>query len=80
MEKWNNGMVDVGILVSKRVFAILILLSIPPVAGSLIQYCNILSEPEASTHYSRTHDSNVPEFQHSNMGEAPTCEIRKWLK
>jgi hypothetical protein len=46
-------------------------MSIPPVAGLLIQHCIILSEPEASTHYSRTHDSNVPEFQHSNMGEAP---------
>jgi hypothetical protein len=22
-------------------------------------------------HYPRTHDSNIPEFQHSNWGEAP---------
>jgi hypothetical protein len=30
----------------------LILSSIPPVAGPLIQHCIILSEPEARTHYS----------------------------
>jgi hypothetical protein len=28
------------------------------------------------SHYARTHDSNMPEFQHSNWGEAPDLEIR----
>jgi hypothetical protein len=40
MEWWNDG-----ILVFKRILAILILSSIPPVAGPLIQHCIILSEP-----------------------------------
>ncbi len=43
----------------------LILSSIPPVAGPLIQHCIILYEPEARTPY-----STIPAFQHSNGGEA----------
>ncbi len=45
----------------KRIFAILILLSLPPVAGPIIQHCIILSEPQARTHY-----SGIPTFHHSN--------------
>jgi len=26
-------------------------------------------------HYPRTHDSNIPEFQHSNWGEAPNLVV-----
>jgi hypothetical protein len=44
VERWNIGF--------KRILAILILSSIPPVAGPLIQHCIILSEPEARTHCS----------------------------
>jgi hypothetical protein len=39
MERWNDG-----ILVFKRILTILILSSIPPVAGPLIQHC-IIPEP-----------------------------------
>jgi len=28
-------------------------------------------------HYPRTHDSNIPEFQHSNWGEAPNLYRRQ---
>jgi len=27
-------------------------------------------------HYPRTHDSNIPEFHHSNWGEAPNLSFR----
>jgi len=49
MELWNDG-----ILVFKMILAILILSSIPSVAGPLIQHC-IIPEPI------------IPLFQHSNI-------------
>ena len=57
VERWNDG-----ILVFKRILAILMLSSTLPVAGTLIQHCMILSEPEA-----RTHDSNIPTFQFHDL-------------
>jgi hypothetical protein len=53
MEWWNNG-----ILVFKRILAILILSSIPPIAGPFIQHC-IIPEPI------------IPIFQHSSS--YPVC-------
>jgi hypothetical protein len=56
MEWWNDG-----ILVFKRILDILVLSSILPVAGTLIQHCIILSEQQARAHY-----STIPLFHHSN--------------
>jgi hypothetical protein len=64
MEWWNAG-----ILVFKRILVILILSSILPVAGPLIQHCIILSEPEARTCY-----FIIPLFHHSNCERSElTC-------
>ena len=74
MEWWNDGM-----LVFKRILAILILSSLPPVAGPLIspRRRRYPYEPEANIALSspsgrlyepeaRTHYSTIPLFHHSN--------------
>ena len=74
MEWWNGGR-----LVFKRILAILILSSILPMAGPLIQPCIILSEPEARTHYSIV-PSFPPGRRRYPTGRRPIVSEANYLK